>query len=125
MGQRLRVTDLEFWWRADHSAAIQQMYLNAPRAKVVERSWQSWPQFLAMVGSMDLLLQPCYTESFNMASADGIAQLAGCCRRRLRHRQQGNRVAPRPYDSASGRHRPRVHHAIALIRWESFLQRFP
>jgi hypothetical protein len=55
LGQRLRVTDLEFWIsggrREDGGqtilAAIQQMYLNVPRAKVVERKWQSWPQFLA------------------------------------------------------------------------------
>jgi hypothetical protein len=101
------------------------MYLNVPRAKVVERNWQSWPQFLATVGSMDLLLQPSYTEGFNMASADGIAQLAGCCRRRLRHCQQGSRVAPRSYGSAEGVTTLEVHHAIALIRWERFLQLFP
>jgi hypothetical protein len=115
VGQRLRVTDLEFWISGGRRegggqtilAAIQQMYLNVPRAKVVERNWQSWPQFLATVGSMDLLLQPSYTEGFNLATADGIAQLAGCCRRRLRHCQQGSRVAPRSYGSARGRHRPR------------------
>jgi hypothetical protein len=50
------------------------MYLNVRRAEVVERNWQSWPQFLATVGSMDLLLQPSYTEGFNMVTADGIAQ---------------------------------------------------
>jgi hypothetical protein len=116
VGQRLRVTDLEFWISGGRRegggqtilAAIQQMYLNVPRPKVVERKWQSWPQFLATVGSMDLLLQPSYAEGFNMATADGIAPLAGCCRRRLRYCQQGSRVAPRSYGSARGRHRPRT-----------------
>jgi glycosyltransferase involved in cell wall biosynthesis len=82
VGQRLRVSDLEFWISGGRHegggqtivAAIQQMYLNVPRAKVVERNWQSWPQFLQTVGSMDLLLQPSYTEGFNMVTADGIAQ---------------------------------------------------
>jgi glycosyltransferase involved in cell wall biosynthesis len=82
VGQRLRVTDLEFWISGGRRegggqtivAAIQQMYLNMPRAQLVERNWQSWPQFLTTVGSMDLLLQPSYTEGFNMVTADGIAQ---------------------------------------------------
>ena len=82
VGQRLRVPELEFWMSGGRRegggqtimAAIQQMYLNVPRAKVIERNWQSWPQFLTTVGSMDLLLQPSYTEGFNMVTADGIAQ---------------------------------------------------
>jgi hypothetical protein len=79
MGQRLRVTDLEFWKSGGRRegggqtivGAIQQMHLNVPRAKFVERNWQSWPQFLSTVGSMDLLLQPSYTEGFNMVTAGG------------------------------------------------------
>jgi len=82
VGQRLRVSDLEFWISGGRMegggqtivAAIQQMYMNVPRAKMIQRNWQSWPQFLATVGSMDLLLQPSYTEGFNMVTADGIAQ---------------------------------------------------
>ena len=76
------MTDLEFWISGGRRegggqtivAAVHQMYLNVPRAKVVELNWQSWPQFLTTVGSMDLLLQPSYTEGFNMVTADGIAQ---------------------------------------------------
>ncbi len=54
--------------------AIHQMYVNVPRAKVVRNDWETWPQFLGTVGSMDLLIQPSYTETFNMVTADGIAR---------------------------------------------------
>lgn len=81
-GVRLRSSDLEFWMsdgRAEGGggsivAAVHQMYKDVPRAKVVQQNWQSWPQFLTTVGSMDLLMQPSYTESFNMVTADGISR---------------------------------------------------
>ncbi len=82
VGVRLRATDLEFWISGGRTEggggtitnAIQQMYQGVPRAKVVEQNWQSWPQFLATVGSMDLMLQPSYTEGFNMVVADGVSR---------------------------------------------------
>ena len=82
VGVRLRVTDLEFWTSGGRVEAgggsivlaIQQMYLGMPRARWVARNWQSWTDFLVSLGSMDLLLQPSYTESFNMVTADGIAR---------------------------------------------------
>lgn len=82
VGVRLRVTDLEFWISSGRTegggntivAAIHQMYANVPRAKIVENNWASWPQFLSTVGAMDLMLQPSYTESFNMVVADGISR---------------------------------------------------
>ena len=42
--------------------------------KLVPSGWQTWSQFRQTVGQMHLLLQPSYTESFNMVTADGIAQ---------------------------------------------------
>lgn len=81
VGVRLRVTDLEFWMSGGRTEgggtianAIFQMYTNVPRAKIVSNNWESWPQFLATVGSMDLMMQPSYTEGFNMVTADGIAR---------------------------------------------------
>lgn len=41
---------------------------------VEQAGWQTWPEFRRLVGSMHLLLQPSYTESFNMVTADGIAE---------------------------------------------------
>lgn len=81
VGTRLRVSDLEFWMSGGRNEgagtianAIFQMYNDVPRAKVIANNWESWPQFLSTVGSMDLMLQPSYTEGFNMVTADGIAQ---------------------------------------------------
>lgn len=42
--------------------------------KIVENGWQTWPKFRQCVANMHLLLQPSYTESFNMVTADGIAE---------------------------------------------------
>jgi hypothetical protein len=41
---------------------------------IVENFWQPWWDFRKTVASMDLLLQVSYTESFNMVTADGIAE---------------------------------------------------
>jgi glycosyltransferase involved in cell wall biosynthesis len=81
VGVRLRASDLEFWISGGRNEgggtmaeAIHQMYVNVPRAKVVQNHWESWPQFLGTIGSMDLLIQPSYTETFNMVTADGISR---------------------------------------------------
>jgi hypothetical protein len=81
VGVRLRASDMEFWisgGRTEGGAtipqAIQEMYLDVPRARIVLNHWESWPQFLGTVGSMDLLIQPSYTETFNMVTADGISR---------------------------------------------------
>jgi hypothetical protein len=82
IGEQLRVQELEFFINAGRtegggetiSRAIREMYSNHRRAKLVEVGWQAWPQFRKTVGSMDLLMQPSYTESFNMVTADGIVE---------------------------------------------------
>ena len=45
-----------------------------PHVRLVENAWQTWPQFRQTVRHMHLLLQPSYTESFNVVTADGIAE---------------------------------------------------
>jgi glycosyltransferase involved in cell wall biosynthesis len=148
VGQRLRVTELEFWISGGRSeggqtirAAIQQMYLNLPRAKVVECNWQSWPQFLATVGSMDLLLQPSYTEGFNMVTADGIAQgvasvvsdaIAWAPRNWQASTDCATDIANKaiallhdPMAVQEGVAALEVHNAMALLSWEKFLKLFP
>ncbi len=54
--------------------AILQMTAGLPHFKVVETGWQTWPQFRQTVRCMHLLLQPSYTETFNVVTADGIAE---------------------------------------------------
>lgn len=82
VGARLRASDLEFYVSGGRvegggttiRQAIAEMYADVPRAKVIQNDWESWPQFLSTVGAMDLMLQPSYTETFNMVTADGISR---------------------------------------------------
>jgi hypothetical protein len=73
--------DLEFWISSGRSEgagsvveAVRQMMHGLPHVRLVENGWQSWPQFRQTVRHMHLLLQPSYTESFNVVTADGIAE---------------------------------------------------
>lgn len=77
---RLRTT-VELWVSAGRSEggngimnAVHAMTDGLPHLKLVESGWQSWPSFRTTVRHMHLLLQPSYTESFNMVTADGIAE---------------------------------------------------
>ena len=54
--------------------AANEMCARLPLVTIKEAGWQTWPEFRRLVGSMSLLLQPSYTESFNMVTADGIAE---------------------------------------------------
>lgn len=54
--------------------AARAMLDGVPNLKLVENGWQSWPKFRQSVAHMHLLLQPSYTESFNMVTADGVAE---------------------------------------------------
>ena len=81
ISRNLRVP-LELWLSAGRAegggetvlAAVQEMLHGLPQVKLVLNGWQSWPKFRKVVGHMHLLLQPSYTESFNMVTADGIAE---------------------------------------------------
>jgi len=74
-------TDVEFWMSSGRNegggsvpAAIQQMIQGVRHIRFVESGWQSWPQFRQTIRSMHLLLQPSYTETFNVVTADGVAE---------------------------------------------------
>jgi hypothetical protein len=81
ISRRLRVP-LELWisgGRAEGGgetvfAAVKQMLTGLPNVELKLNGWQSWPNFRKTVGHMHLLLQPSYTESFNMVTADGTAE---------------------------------------------------
>lgn len=47
---------------------------NLPNITLKELHWASWPEFRRFVGSMNLLFQVSYTETFNNVTADGISQ---------------------------------------------------
>jgi hypothetical protein len=55
-------------------ASIKAMLAGLPNIALRELNWASWPQFRDVVRSMHLLLQVSYTESFNVVSADGVAE---------------------------------------------------
>jgi hypothetical protein len=76
-----RRADLEFWISSGRNEgagpvidAVRQMVHGLPHVKLVENGWQTWPQFRQTVRHMHLLLQPSYTESFNVVTADGAAE---------------------------------------------------
>ena len=73
---------LEFWLSAGRAegggevvlGAVQEMLAGLPNVTLKANGWQTWPQFRRTVAHMHLLLQPSYTESFNMVTADGVAE---------------------------------------------------
>jgi hypothetical protein len=76
-----RRASLEFWISSGRNEgagavvdAVRQMLNGLPHVKLVENGWQTWPQFRQTVRHMHLLLQPSYTESFNVVTADGVAE---------------------------------------------------
>jgi hypothetical protein len=74
--------DVELWLSAGRTEgggntilnAIRAMVDNKPGIKIVHNQWATWPKFRECVSTMHLLVQPSYTESFNMVTADGIAE---------------------------------------------------
>jgi hypothetical protein len=81
LAANLRV-DLQFWisvGRMDGGdtmvRAVRKLFEGEPTKRLHEAPWVSWPQFKSRyVRAMHLLLQPSYTESFNMVTADGISE---------------------------------------------------
>lgn len=75
-------TPLELWLSAGRAegggdgilGAVREMLNGLPNVTLKMNGWQTWPSFRKTVGYMHLLLQPSYTESFNMITADGIAE---------------------------------------------------
>ena len=73
---------LELWLSAGRAegggetilAAVKEMLAGLPNVTLVLNGWQSWPKFRKTIAHMHLLLQPSYTESFNMVTADGVAE---------------------------------------------------
>lgn len=45
-----------------------------PNVTLKTLPWATWPEFQRWVGSMHLLLQPSFTETFNNVTADGLAR---------------------------------------------------
>lgn len=73
---------LELWLSAGRTegggecilGAVKEMLQGLPHVNLILNGWQSWSRFRQTVAHMHLLLQPSYTESFNMVTADGVAE---------------------------------------------------
>lgn len=55
-------------------SAIQQMTQDVPNFELVLDGWCGWLEHREHVKTMDLLIHPSYTESFNLCTADGVSQ---------------------------------------------------
>jgi len=55
-------------------AAINEMLSGIPNLTLKQSGWLPWPAFRRLVRTMDLIFQVSYTESFNVVSADAIAE---------------------------------------------------
>jgi hypothetical protein len=53
---------------------VQEMITSCKFARYMPITWEQWPHFRRTVGNMHLLMQPSYTESFNVVTADGVAE---------------------------------------------------
>jgi hypothetical protein len=81
ISRTLRVP-LELWLSAGRAegggdgilAAVREMLGGLPNVTLIMNGWQTWPAFRRTISHMHLLLQPSYTESFNMVTADGVAE---------------------------------------------------
>jgi hypothetical protein len=55
-------------------AAIHAIMDGLPYAKLIEVPWQAWPAHRRLVRSMNLLIQPSFTETFLLVAADAVAE---------------------------------------------------
>jgi glycosyltransferase involved in cell wall biosynthesis len=53
---------------------IQELLTDHKRVKLVVNAWSVWSEFRNLVSTMHLMFQPSFTESFNIVSADGVAE---------------------------------------------------
>jgi hypothetical protein len=77
LAQRLRLpTELHVSMTSEefyNDRALHALTVGVHNLQVVCAGWMYWPAFRRAVGHMHLLLQPSFTESFNVVTADGIA----------------------------------------------------
>ena len=58
--------------------AIEAMLDGSGLVNLVKDDWYQWPRFRHIVRSMNLLIQPSFTETFNMVTADGASECVPC-----------------------------------------------
>jgi hypothetical protein len=53
---------------------LRDLFDNLPGAELVEHSWADHESFLALLSSMNMLMQVSFTETFNIVTADAVSQ---------------------------------------------------
>lgn len=80
---RMRGSDLEFYVNVGRREtnvsdvvlrSLHAMIDGMPGQKLVEVPWADWSAFRQTIAHMDLLMQPSFTESFNVVSADAVSE---------------------------------------------------
>src|SRR5262249_24913812 len=74
--------DLELWISTESDTeggsavlhALRKMFAGLTWARLVEQPWQDWACFRRTVAGMDLCIQVSMTETFNITSADAVAE---------------------------------------------------
>ncbi len=140
-----RNAPLEFWVSAGRAEgglgimdAVRAMMAGLPHVRLVENGWQTWPRFRETVRHMHLLLQPSYTESFNMVTADGVAEGVASVvsdaidwaprawKAGFDHVDEiarvGTHLLADPYAAAEGFQALEAHNAEGLRCWKSYLE---
>jgi hypothetical protein len=79
-----RGSDLEFYVNAGREenlpkkssviSSLKAMFDRLSWAKLIESPWAEWSQFRATVAHMDLCMQVSFTETFNIVTADAVAE---------------------------------------------------
>jgi hypothetical protein len=59
--------------------AVDELAQGHKGFKLILEPWKGWDEFKALVSTMDLLLQPSFSESFNNVTADGASQYIPSC----------------------------------------------
>jgi hypothetical protein len=137
----------EIWVNAGrHDGAGKTVYQmarawtdNVPNVTLCEFPWATWPEFKRMVGTMNLLMQPSYTETFNNVTADGVVEgvpsvvsdAIDWCPRSWRASNDdpkdvasaGRRLLYDPHSAREGYEALRVYVASGIEYWREFLQR--
>jgi hypothetical protein len=140
-----RNAPLEFWVSAGRAEgglgvmdAVRAMMAGLPHVRLVENGWQTWPRFRETVRHMHLLLQPSYTESFNMVTADGVAEGVASVvsdaidwaprawKAGFDHVDEiarvGGHLLADPYAAVEGFQALEAHNAEGLQCWKSYLE---
>jgi len=144
IARQVSASDAEIWVSSDRveggqgvMASVKEMLSNVPRVRLIEAGWHGWPEFRQLAGRMHLLLQPSYTESFNMVTADGIAEgvasavssaidwvpgyWQACADSVLDIARVGRQLLRDPHAPADGYRALRTYRRAGLAAWQAWL----